>query len=73
MGPEKKAKEIVNRIYQPLGYLDCKVSSRKMWEYAKDRALEFADDSWVDQPMYTGSLNPRWKFWQEVKEEIKKL
>ena len=39
-----------------------------MWEYAKDRALEFADDSWVDQPMYTGSLNPRWKFWQEDKE-----
>ncbi len=68
-----KAKEIVNRIYQPLGYLDCNVSSGKMWEYAKDRALEFAHDSWVDQPMYTGGLNPKWKFWKEVKEEIQKL
>ena len=37
------AKELVYTFYQPLGYLNCQVSSDKMWEYAKARAIEQCD------------------------------
>ncbi len=37
----KTAKELVNTFYQPLGTLRCDVSSNEMWEYAKERAIEW--------------------------------
>lgn len=44
MDAKEKAKELVNKLYQPLGYLHCKTTSRNMWEYAKYRAIEFVDE-----------------------------
>ncbi len=40
MTPNVQAKEIVNEIYQPLGYLSCNVSPNEMWEYAKKIAVK---------------------------------
>lgn len=37
------AKELINTFYQPLGYLNCGVSGDTMWEYAKERAVEWCD------------------------------
>ncbi len=38
-----KAKELVNSFYQPLGLLHCGVSSNEMWEYSKERAIEWCN------------------------------
>lgn len=73
----EKAKELVNKIYQPLGYLSCNVSSRKMWNYAKERASE-----WVDEIIETDMLNDESEyvntksylyFWKDVKKSISEL
>lgn len=84
MNAKEKAKELVNRIYQPLGYLSCNVSSGKMWEYAKERAKEFIAD-WLDTPIiwYDKDLSERnpeeapvsgtEEYWQEVLAEIERL
>jgi hypothetical protein len=70
---KEQAKELVNSIYQPLGYLNCQVSSETMWQYAKDRAKEQLDLMLDEIPMYTGSLNPKWKYWDDVRKELKQL
>lgn len=84
MNAKEKAKELVNRLYQPLGYLSCNVSSNKMWGYAKERAIEFVND-WLDTPIiwYDKDLSERnpdvapmsgtEEFWEDVKAEIEKL
>ena len=64
------AKQLVNKFYQPLGELQCRVSSDAMWSYAKQRALEVADMMIADLPMYVGELNPKWKMWTEIRSEI---
>jgi hypothetical protein len=66
-------KDLINKFYQPLGYLGCKVSSDVMWSHAKDRALEVADMMLGEHPMYVGELNPKWKKWQDIKDEISTL
>ncbi len=35
----KKARELVNKFYQPLGHLKCGVNNTIMWEHAKQCAL----------------------------------
>ena len=65
-----KAKEIINNIYQPLGHLHCMVGSDTMWEYAKGRAKEHVDNIIEVIPMYTGNLNPKWKYWNDIRNEL---
>ena len=71
--PSDKAKQIVNRIYQPLGYLGCQSSSDEMWDWAKDRAKEQLTELINEIPMYQGNLNPKWKYWNDVIGEINDL
>jgi hypothetical protein len=42
-------------------------------EYAYDVfcALKVAETTRDNLPMYTGELNPKWKFWDDVVSEIK--
>lgn len=67
---ELKAKELVNEIYQPLGYLRCMVSNDEMWSWAKDRVREQTKIIKAQIPMYTGNLNPKWKYWDEVEKAV---
>jgi hypothetical protein len=61
------AKELVNTFYQPLGFLNCQVSSGKMWDYAKARAIEWCDAfikefEQLHKPEYTTFITQYAKF-----------
>jgi len=73
MQPKEKAKQVVNRIYQPMGYLGCNKSSDEMWEWAKQRAKEQLKELIEEIPMYQGNLNPKWKYWNDVIGELNEL
>lgn len=40
---------------------------------AKECSLLHVDEILKEIPMYTGNLNPRWKFWNDVKDELNKM
>lgn len=67
---ELRAKEMVNQIYQPLGHLRCMVSNDEMWEYSKERVRNQIELIKQQLPMYTGCLNPKWKYWEEVRKAV---
>lgn len=73
MGVKEKAKEMVNMIYQPLGLLNIDNSSDEMWNWSKKIAIENTKIIKSQIPMYTGNLNPTWKLWNDVENEIIKL
>lgn len=63
MKPEQEAFKLVNDMCLPhLSFID-----------AKKCALVCVNEIMKEVPMYTGELNPRWKYWSDVKEEIQKL
>ena len=65
----EEAKEMVNKIYQPLGHLSCNVSNNEMWEYAKKRAVEMVE--YFIKKMPEGSAN--WLHHRKLVDEINKL
>ena len=72
--PKEKAKQVVNRIYQPMGYLGCNKSSDEMWEWAKQRAKEQLKELIEQIPMYQVVLiNTEWKYWNDVIGELNEL
>jgi len=70
MTAKEKAKHLINKNYQPLGYLGVgkNHNSQQMWDYAKDRAREC-----VDEILNICLSDISKYFWQEVKQEIQKL
>jgi len=64
---EEEAKELVNKVYQPLGGLKCGVSSNEMWEYAKGIAIIHCDlmieklgmvlEITIDEPLIENRIN----------------
>ena len=64
------AKKLVNDIYQPLGFLSCNVSNNTMWDWAKERAKEQVDLIKSEISMYVGNLNPKWKYWDDVRKKL---
>lgn len=70
MTPKEKAKDLVNRIYQPLGNLSCNVSSNKMWEYSQKIALIAVDELINDCDASSPFDEQRIKYWNDVKYEI---
>lgn len=66
---KREAKHLVNKIYQPLGYLSCKVSSDEMWEYSKVRAIEITEHFILKMP--EGSAN--WLHHRKLIDEINNL
>lgn len=71
--PKDQAKKMINIIYQPMGFLNCCMSSNQMWSWAKERTLEQIELLISQIPMYVGELNPKWKFWDEVRTELRKM
>jgi hypothetical protein len=69
----QEAKDFVNKIYQPLGYLKCGVNSDEMWEWAKERSKEQIELMKKEIPMYLGEINPKWLYWDNMLSEINKL
>jgi hypothetical protein len=67
---EEKAKQLVNNFYRPLGYLGCTMSNAKMWEYAKNRAIESVD-MLMEHHNLLFERHP--DYWVRVKEAIEKL
>ena len=73
LDPKYQAKKMVNAIYQPMGHLRCHISSDEMWEWAKARVSEQLDLIISEIPMYQGELNPKWKYYDAVRSELKEL
>jgi hypothetical protein len=76
--PEQKAKELVNKIYQPLGHLKCGVNNTIMWEYAKQSALLCVDEILdihfdISCDAQERCVNKVLNYYQQVKTEIEKL
>ena len=64
-----KAKELINNLYQPLGYLSPGVNSTEMWEHAKQRAIEFCKLMLEEHSCWT--LNDsRWDYWKQVESYV---
>jgi len=86
MESNEKAKELVNKFYQPLGHLKCGVSSNEMWEYAKKCALIVIeqllsrDEKWIIQlseehpdSWQISDFEKSKAIYEEVKLDIEKL
>lgn len=70
---KEKAKELVNKFYQPLGYLDCHVSGSKMWDYAKSSALILVEEVQTAITQAEVVNEGHWVYWEEMKAEIELL
>lgn len=67
--PEEKAKEIRNKFSNQIV-----MANASEWsEPSKQCALIAVDEILKAIPMYTGNLNPTWKYWDDVRKEIGKL
>lgn len=74
MTPEEKAKELTNNfINNVIWQLEDDTTTFLILHEAKQCALICIDEVLENIPMYTGNLNPKWKFFNDVKEEIKKM
>lgn len=71
--PRLQAKKMVNTIYQPMGKLMCHISNDEKWVWAKERVTEQLELLISEIPMYQGNLNPKWKYYDDVRSELKKL
>ena len=40
MTPQEEAKYLINKAYQPMGYLSCGVNNNRIWEIAKEITLD---------------------------------
>lgn len=84
MNQKEKATELVNKIYQPMGYLKgLSMSSNKMRELAKERAIENVNKTLTHLSnilidMQKTLNDNTWikediKYWNDIKLEIIKL
>lgn len=73
MKAKDKAKEIYEKFSPLADFWDCRNDVPLDEDNAKECCLILCDEILKEIPMYTGNLNPKWKFWNDVKEEINKL
>jgi hypothetical protein len=72
--PKEKAKELTNSLYQPLGYLQCGVSSNMMWEQAKKFATICVDEILAIIHLIREAIGIESDgYWEQVQSEIEKL
>lgn len=43
------------------------------WEMSKECAIITVNEILKIIPMYTGSLNPEWEFWYQVKKDLENI
>ena len=81
MREAEKAKAIVNKIYQPMGYLvGLQMNSKQMWNWASERAIEQVNEIIEALKTTTGHCELRrldqqevemdFAFWERVKVAI---
>jgi len=63
MTPTEKAKQLIEDFQH---YTPNFISAKRC-------AIILAQEVQDNTPMYTGNLNPNWKFWEDVKKELDKL
>lgn len=68
--PRQRAQELVIKFGTPIDTLHSYPMGN---ETSKQCALICVDEILCVIPMYTGDLNCRWTYWQQVKQEIGKL
>jgi hypothetical protein len=78
MTPQEKAKELVNKFYQPLGYLNMAEIAGNMWEHGKKCAIICVDEIILEQCKSSELKNAvyqaeRIDYWQDVLTELNKL
>ena len=75
----KKAKELVDKFmpymycYMGSGMLSNDYDINVALSYAKKCAIIAVTEILENIPMYTGNLNPKWDFYNKVKNEIEVL
>ena len=67
--PEQEAEALIERFY-PLTWLA--VQKEGLDNDAKRCALICCDKIIEEIDMYKGELNPRWEFWNQVKQHLSK-
>lgn len=70
MTPKLKAEQLVEK-YEKIELL--KNYDGMYRELAIECAKIAVDEIIVNTDMYVGNLNPKWSFWQEVKQELEKM
>lgn len=66
----KKAISLKNKYYKLFSVdLENTISEKEAIECAKITVDEIIENT----PMYLGNLNPKWSFWQEVKNELNNM
>ena len=78
MNHKDVAKELIDKyliILTPTIELGSSHEQRMLYvfEQAKQCALNTIDEILQAIPMYIGNLNPTWKFYSEVKEELENM
>lgn len=78
MNVEKKIEELVKKFSQHVNpYVGSRMLTNTpdeegiLWE-ARHCALILANEMLENIPMYTGELNPKWKYWTDIKIELEK-
>jgi len=66
---ERQAREMINKVYQPMGYLKMNENSNTMWEWAKNRVVEFLD--YIIESTQEGSVV--WLHHTKLKEKVLEL
>ena len=68
--PEEKAKELIKKfgLKFPMASPDNFICKQ-----AKECALIATNEVIDNIPMYTGNLNPKWKFWDDVRTVLNAL
>jgi len=72
--PEEKAKELINIVYQPTGYLTHKHNSKFLWKWAAKIALGIVDEILEHVQMIEGEYEgypSSYQYFIKVKELIK--
>lgn len=64
-----EAQNLVDKIYQPLVYLDCRVDCEKQWEYSKARTIKMVEYFITKMP--EGSAN--WLHHRKLVDAINNL
>lgn len=79
MESKEKAQELILEMYSMVAFgFKYKFqiiinSDDSHYKTAKQCALVAVDEIIKTTPMYLGNLNPKWKFWNDVKKEINNL
>ncbi|MGV7234633.1 MAG: hypothetical protein ACQ9ET_00100 [Nitrosomonadaceae bacterium] len=72
MTAKEKAEELIEKYSQALDWVCIDMGTELENEF-KQCALIAVDEIIDTIPMYTGTLNEKWTYWQEVKTEIERL